>query len=56
MLRNVKITASAISGLLRESQQGGGEVKLPPPPLPRLRLICNYLEKLGKLGSRKSTL
>ena len=33
---------------------GGG--KITHSPLPRLRLICNYLEKLGKLGSRKSTL
>ena len=32
MLQNARVTAFTVSELLKENQQGGGSVKLPPPP------------------------
>ena len=39
MLQNARVTAFIISELLRENQQGGRGVKLPPP---RLELKSSY--------------
>ena len=33
MLQNARVTAFTVSELLKENQQGGGSVKLPPPLL-----------------------
>ena len=50
MLQNARVTAFTVFELLMGNQQGGGGVKLPPPPRLGLRAktLANYQQKLVK--------